>query len=371
MFKEICGDENLELITNKVAELNKKAVKLNLNKLELHIVKTRFVQELTRVYKYYLVHLVGAYPRINGWSFVAEIEHLKTGNIINTFEELPDSYRDSKPVCEHCSTKRLRKYTYIIKSEEGYKQVGRSCLTDFVGSENILGVLDIVKEINNLTNNQEYTSSTSTKEYYNREDWLYTVVEHLKTNPWISSTKAKEEGLTPTWKKSLDEYPKYRHTMEKDKLEYVNAILEYVQCSPLDSNYMENLYVVLKQEYIELKHLPIVASAVVVYKAHLKKEEERIKMLEYVKNIPNKVLGKIGERIQLTATVIDKRSFWNGFGTTNYLRIKTPDGYLLSTYTTSEGTSLIEVGSKISFKATIKEITDTNEVVVTRLKLTN
>ena len=72
---------------------------------------------------------------INDWEFIAELEHTENGNIITGVAgvEVPERYYTSKPMCEHCNSKRFRKNTYIVRNKQTgeFKQVGKSCLKDF------------------------------------------------------------------------------------------------------------------------------------------------------------------------------------------------------------------------------------------------
>lgn len=73
---------------------------------------------------------------INGWEFVASVEHTSAGNIFSkalSDVEIPEAYRTTNPICEHCNSNRTRKSTFIIRNTETgeFKMVGKSCLMDF------------------------------------------------------------------------------------------------------------------------------------------------------------------------------------------------------------------------------------------------
>ena len=76
--------------------------------------------------------------KIHGWRFVATVDHTEKGNIIRKMTddiEVPERYRTSEPICEHCHSRRHRKDTYIVYNEktDEFKQVGSTCLCDFTG----------------------------------------------------------------------------------------------------------------------------------------------------------------------------------------------------------------------------------------------
>lgn len=103
-------------------------------------------------------------PHYAGWNFVATLLHLKNDagsyeNIVNAVpgcmvhddckeagrgmqlacagvSDLPASFRDRGPVCDHCQVKRFRNDTYVLHHHDGrYMQVGSTCIADFLGSD--------------------------------------------------------------------------------------------------------------------------------------------------------------------------------------------------------------------------------------------
>ena len=65
------------------------------------------------------------------YTLVARIEHLETGNLIDTFED-KDNFKQFNTLeskCDICNTVRYRTVTYIVRDENNkYLQVGTSCL---------------------------------------------------------------------------------------------------------------------------------------------------------------------------------------------------------------------------------------------------
>ena len=85
--------------------------------------------------RFVLVEAEGV-AKMNGWRYVASVEHTKAGNIIDRKDasiEVPERYYTGKPYCEHCKTKRARNASFIVMNDETgeFKQVGRNCLCDF------------------------------------------------------------------------------------------------------------------------------------------------------------------------------------------------------------------------------------------------
>ena len=59
---------------------------------------------------------------INGWKFLAQIEHHETGNIVRSYAEIDPSWFTCEPKCDHCNVKTYRKVTYIIENESGERK---------------------------------------------------------------------------------------------------------------------------------------------------------------------------------------------------------------------------------------------------------
>jgi hypothetical protein len=57
---------------------------------------------------------------VNGWKFIASVEHSEKGNIIHKAcdIEVPERYYTSDPICEHCNSNRYRKDTFLVMNEE-------------------------------------------------------------------------------------------------------------------------------------------------------------------------------------------------------------------------------------------------------------
>ena len=97
----------------------------------------RTAREVKVLAKCYEVNIEGEY-KVNGWNFVATLEHTENGNIIRCInseynDKIPQRYYNCPATCEHCNKVRNRKDTYLIYNNETneFKQVGKSCLLDY------------------------------------------------------------------------------------------------------------------------------------------------------------------------------------------------------------------------------------------------
>jgi hypothetical protein len=140
--------DNRATIELKLAELNKKAAKLGTAPIVItfahHHLQTWKEERVlgqpeagyyTYTREWLTADVTGETAVVNGFYFRATLHHTSDGNLIAAVPgyEVPRHYRNAAPACDHCATLRRRSQTFLIESRDGVKQVGRSCLGDFLG----------------------------------------------------------------------------------------------------------------------------------------------------------------------------------------------------------------------------------------------
>ena len=97
---------------------------------------------MKRDVKYYEVTIDGDAPHVPGYEFLATIEHKDGGNVIRTVpgkgnaSDFKDFHSATPDYCDHCKKRRRRIDTFIIRDGEGnMRQIGRNCLSDFLGGK--------------------------------------------------------------------------------------------------------------------------------------------------------------------------------------------------------------------------------------------
>lgn len=134
---------NMPKFEEQIAKLSKKSVKL----IGSEIRPFTFSHEDRKLsdgltHRVYTVMLTAELPVLNGWTFVARLDHSNdTGTIVRMVPnagELPAQYRNTaSTTCDHCGHKRYRRDTFVVRHDETneYKQVGSTCLKDFFGHD--------------------------------------------------------------------------------------------------------------------------------------------------------------------------------------------------------------------------------------------
>lgn len=133
--------DNLPKFQKMLDKLSKKSVKLTGEKIYFIPFNTITERENGYVREYVEILLSGfEAPKLNGWSFVARLDHAnEVGNLVRPVPGfvVPEMYRDRGSVCDHCRIKRYRRDTYLVQHDETgeIKQIGSSCLKDFLGHQ--------------------------------------------------------------------------------------------------------------------------------------------------------------------------------------------------------------------------------------------
>jgi hypothetical protein len=165
-------EANLPKAIKRMESLSKRAVKLGLDPITLKVTDETVILNYAYDYDGTYTHdadflhtyciLSGGTPKVEGFHFLASIEHTPAGNLVKKVPVLsaqmrglvasgPEDkarealeaidvtkYRTVDPTCDHCGLIRSRKDTYLVYNDATgeIKQVGRTCLRDYTGADN-------------------------------------------------------------------------------------------------------------------------------------------------------------------------------------------------------------------------------------------
>lgn len=378
-------DYNLSWLEEKISKLNKKAIKLNCEPISLTITGEEIEpQKDGEVNVFKLITIIGEAPKLNDWTFIGKLEEIETGKnlvLLIPGHEIPSSYRNIEITCDHCGINRYRKYTYLIQHEitKQIKQVGKSCLKDFLGHANPESYANWAESLINLK--EELTGnmpSGSVERYFEIEEYLNFVAEEIKQNGWKSRSNAMEWGCTSSADLALIEmFPsvgykaEYKPSEESKRL--VEKALNWIRTEAEvkeDNQYMYNLNLLCSLEYFKYKNIGIVASLITTYQRAVENEIKRKIREEQNSNIVNEYLGNIKDKITQPVTVLLKRYCEGQYPSTLY-RFVTDDGYIL-TWFASGTNEVLDQGDKGIITGTIKdhqEYQGNKQTVLTRCKI--
>lgn len=354
-------EANYGKFEREIAKLSKRSEKLIGSPIKPFVFGYDFKDIGGDTIKVFNVMLTAETPKIDGWTFLARIDHSQeVGNIIravpNTGVEVPATYRTAKPHCDHCKVLRYRRDTFVLHNDETneFKQVGTSCLTDFFGHDpsaiakaaELLGyAVDAARA------NAEYDETTAgglvDRRYLETEVVLAHAALNIRRNGgrFISATAARNDhSLTSTatlvhaTMHAARTLPADRPTDEDRAV--AAAAVEWAQgfCENDNlSDYMHNVCVVARSPYIEHRALGLAVSIVGVYLREQEKAKPRQQVdLGDLSGILA-LFDKAKEKLKNPAIVLDTTDA-NGNDTTVRLSVAGPQAkFPGSINVTSEG----------------------------------
>jgi hypothetical protein len=230
----------------------------------------------------YDVFLLADTPVIDGWVFVARIDHSnETGNIVRTVPnltcEIPEVYRTASPDCDHCKMKRKRRDTFVLWNPETneFQQVGSSCLIDFFGHDpykiaRLAEMLGFATEI--AAANQDFDESSislADRRWINVEDFLGYVAMTIRTRGWVSGGMAfRDDALVATRVVAFGLMMDNNERPSADDTLIARNALEWARDLAMQddlNDYLHNINVVAGSTYCEHRSLGLAASIVPAY----------------------------------------------------------------------------------------------------------
>lgn len=337
---------------------------------------------------------------VNGWQFVASVEHTEKGNIFSkalTDVEIPVRYRQCAPYCEHCKTDRARKNTCIVMNTETgeFKQVGSSCLCDFTHgmSATFAAYLASLKTIFKDIEDEPigFSGMGWGQKYFDTEEVLrYTAetIRHFgysKTENIGESTKDRMldifhvcHGDTEYMLK--EEVKRIRNMIEEtgfnpdseEAVKMVKDALDWLDKQEGLNDYMHNLKVVTALDYTTYNRFGLLVSLFPTYNRELEAEAKRRAEAEQGKQ--SEYVGNEGERVTVEIEAVKCLTSWDscydGYHlTTTYVwKIVGKDGNI---YTWKTSNWMNEEKPPVSMKGTVKahkEFRGVKQTELTRCK---
>lgn len=389
--------QNLATFTAKIDKLNKRATKLGCKPIiiaELRIEDIPNYKDVLgdipdgTITRYHILTVEGEAPKLNGWSFVATLQHLPDGNLIKSVigePDLPEQYRSNPPVCDYCHKDWLhRKDTFIVRNEQGeMKQIGRNCLADFLGHqhpENIARFSEILAELEGELEEEEREYARMPREpyYFQLDEFLAMTVAVIEQRGWVSKKTAYEtEGAkNATVSEVLNQIlsadslrPTERIHTEDKHYQLAQKATKWVRTEVIPkSDYEHNMVLLTKDNVFPIDGAGTIASLIPMYQREVEKREA-------VKHSPlanSQYVGKEGDKLELKVKVTRVIYVENGYGyrpsSTAIIKMLDKQGNLYTWFTSS---GYMEQDKEYTLKGTVKrhqEYKGIKETVLTRCK---
>lgn len=336
---------------------------------------------------------------VNDWQFIASVEHTEKGNIFSkalTEVEIPERYRTSDSICEHCNSKRTRSETFIVMNTVTgeFKQVGKSCLMDFTHglSASIAAWFSSIKKIFEEVEEVPVSCGHSER-YYKTVELLTYAAETIRKFGYVksedhNSTKERtmnflmlDKGMTRWMPESVlnqtkQDMKKVDFNANSDEAkEMVNTALAWIADQESSNDYMHNLKTVCSLNYNPWNRIGVLVSLFPTYNRELEIQARKAEAegKEKKEAQTSNHIGSVGDRIQIDVQSVKCLTSWeNNFGyypTVTYLyKIVDQNG---NVFTWKTSNVLNEDEPPVTIKGTVKEHGEyrgVKQTVLTRCK---
>jgi hypothetical protein len=383
----------LDLVQTKIAKANKKAATLGVAPVVIEAT-TPFVRTSknnlgeTQYEKLLRIDLSYEPLKFGAYTFVATLDHTVGAQpIINTVPEqvVPAEYFTVASRCDHCSTSRFRKQTFLFKDDEGYKLVGRQCLKDFFGvdptknidwfwsigsfgdedgyglrGENVVPVDFAVALGLVFTKRFGYVGTKQAQAYAEKsggEASLLTTGNEVRGflfAPPLQPTDAEIEARRQIYAEAA--------ALQEQAQELVKWALEHFAGD--NGSYAHNVRSLLATDVITARYVGYVVSIIA---AHARATEDQAARSVVVKS--NEYVGSVGDKLLVEVTVLKRNSFETDYGTTFLFILADAAGNSLVWFASN---NVLEVGETVTLKGTVKAQNDRDgrkQTVLTRCKV--
>ena len=280
---------NREKFEREMARLARKATKLGMQPPTFRVLGCEHEKGQDNLYhRYLVVEVEGEAPRVAGWRFVATIQHGGPRNVIRAVpgleDTIPEEWWEAPRKCDHCGTNRLRRDTYLLTNDRGeWKQVGRSCLQDFLGGTDPHAVAKYLHDLHGMASaaEEDWERAPAGGCYYIKlDEYLEIVLQLIRTYGWVSRSRAEATRERSTADLALGRYYgewraqqlKLESLTEQDK-RLVQEALAWVRSLEPASSYERNLQAACLDDYTDMRNAGLVASPLVAYRRDLADRE--------------------------------------------------------------------------------------------------
>ena len=221
----------------------------------------------------------------DGWRFIATVEHVSDGmNVIRRYDtsdgiRIPEKYRSTPPVCEHCGTNRRRKDTYLVyhETDDTWMQVGKTCLHDLTGGLSAEAIADWISLWDDVVK-CEAPGEAGGERYYDVDEILRIACAVTRVRGFVptrdddggyndNSTReicllhwtSERYGLSMEYQRDIVRWDMEHGYVEKD--EDVETVRAWIASLEGDRDYVLNLKALCSRAYCTHRDVGLLVSA--------------------------------------------------------------------------------------------------------------
>ena len=321
--------------------------------------------------------ITGEAPSYGGWTFVATLDWDENADslIVRAATDAVKVDRSSliKGHCDHCGTQRFRRSTYVVVNEAGeQKQVGSSCIKDFLGHDArvVFLSLDSVSEetfgggfsgdpaIGTISALAIAWAAIRAFGYVRSGDWDRTPTKAVVETVLFGRGKPKAETV-----KALEPFVDGSHEAAVEIRDFILS-----DAFSGDSDYVLNLKAILAAEYVSARNLGFLVSAPQAFA----KAQERtlIREREKAATADSTFVGAKGDKVTVEGTIAAIRYIPGHYNTTVLYTIHGTDGNVFKWFASREALGK-DKGVTVKVTGTVKDHDEWNgqkSTVLTRCK---
>jgi hypothetical protein len=317
---------DLPTIKDRVAKVNRRAEKLGVEGVSLELGEPYTVTErddhgVERVTEMVEVEVVGPVVQLEGWTFLAAIDH-REGLVRTSPTHEVDGIREyaDRNTCEHCGTDRARLNTFVLGRSDNLDeriQVGSTCIKDFLGHHVSLWVFEASAD---LAADLDAWEDGGGFDGYSLVDFLSITAGVIRNHGWVSRGKARE-SYDERVRATADEVNSYltaRHEDIREALipggvteadrELAKAAIVWAEDLEAENDYLYNVRTVADNGFVTWRSGGIAASIISAYQRAEGRRIERETEAAEASPVP-----VTDERIVITGVIV-KVDFKEGFG---------------------------------------------------------
>jgi hypothetical protein len=313
----------------------------------------------------------GESPCFEGWTFVAKVEYVNGDPVVtgSPYYEGPAVDRSTlrADACDYCGINTRRTKTVVVENEDGErKQVGTTCLKDFLGSDfSVAWVADPFKVFEDSPGCGGGPRSMFVDYVLSLAACVIRQAGFVPASSFDPPPTRSQVALLlgmGSYKDLLAAKEKYVAVTDADKATAAEA-LDFGKAMTGDSDYVLNLQAVLKEPMFDEKYLGLVVSLVGVYLRS--KGEEAQRKAEAVA-VTEALYAEPKTKVDFDqATVGRIVGFETQWGYSEVI-IFVADGYRFK-WMTSAAPEFLEEGMTVSLKGTVKGLDEYQGQVSTQL----
>lgn len=344
---------------------------------------------------WYETTITGDAPCYEGWEFVAALDSLPTADgssewIVRCAPGVTDESVDRRALrpgaCDHCDTSRPnRRKLYLVRNIQSgdYRQVGATCIKDFLGWD-AAPVFISPRDLDDELGGGRSPAPAFTPRFV-----VVVALATVTAFGWVPRSRAQYDPRAVPTSSTMTPYligPAHGRAGEEDR-EVIAKIQAHIadaearadeliatvlaEFADSGSGYEANLRAALRAEYVDLGQMGLLASIVPAYERIIGRRAERQAQPDDA--FEPEYLGEVGDRVEISGVITTAMTVDGyAYGTTQRLVVVRTDSALVKFCSSAAWTYDVDTGDQVTITATIKRLDvwrERKQTVVVRPKL--